>query len=396
MYISNHTFQSTTESSIILSMKAGDIVTVTISDVSRGGAGVARPEKGRTVFVPYTMTGDVVKVRIIELKKKFANAKLVEVIGASPERITPRCQVFGQCGGCQWQHIPYSIQWKIKIAGIQQALKSSKIKISDPIEEFPAEQIWNYRNRIQLRGHKNILGYYAPRSHDIVDINQCEIARSQINAALVKIKTEGEQFNKPYKAEVEVLENNEIRATWNDRHAAAGFRQVNDEQNQKLKRWMTNILVNQQPVFDLYGGSANLSWYLTNQGRQVHCIDLSTPRERPENCPSNLHFYQSEVLPWLKHRITDIKFKRVAEPDSPYTAIIDPPRGGLGEEFDDIVERLETLNVNEIVAVGCKTDSWTRDISRFIYRGWKLQQIAAFDFFPHTIHLESTAYLTRD
>ena len=261
-------------------MKVGETLTLNISDVSRGGAGVARPEQGRTVFVPFTMSGDIVNARIIELKKKFANAELIGIIEASPDRITPKCQVFGQCGGCQWQHIPYAKQWQIKVAGIQQILKSSKIKLTDPIEEIPADQIWNYRNRVQLRGFKNTLGYYAPRSHDIVDINQCEIASPSINTALTRIKTEGEQFKKPYKVEVEVLDNDELRTTWNARHAAAGFRQINDEQNQQLKIWITETLVKEQPVFDLYGGSANLSWDLAAQDRQVHCIDVSTPKER--------------------------------------------------------------------------------------------------------------------
>ena len=377
-------------------MRKGETLTLTITDVSRGGAGVARPEKGRTVFVPYTMAGDIVKARITELKKKFANAELIDIIDASPDRVAARCEVFGRCGGCQWQHIPYAQQWQIKIASIHQALKSSQIKFSGPIKEYPAEQIWNYRNRIQLRGYKDTLGYYAPRSHDIVDLSQCEIANPQINSILETIKTEGKQSGKPYKVEVEVLANEEIRSTWNDRHAAAGFRQVNDEQNQKLKHWIKETLVSQQPILDLYGGSANLSWDLAAQERQVHCIDMSAPVERPENCPSNLQFYQSNVLPWLKQRITDIRFKRIVESDSPYAAIIDPPRGGLGDEFDDIVERLETLNVNEIIAVGCKTDTWVRDVAQFIARGWELQKIAAFDFFPQTIHLESTAYLTRD
>ncbi|MEJ2180203.1 MAG: TRAM domain-containing protein, partial [Gammaproteobacteria bacterium] len=369
---------------------------LTIRDVSMGGAGVAKQDKGRTVFVPYTMAGDIVKARITELKKKFANAALLDIIEASPDRLTPKCQLFAQCGGCQWQHIPYAKQWQIKLAGIHQALKSSQIKLNVPIEEHPADQIWNYRNRIQLRGYKDTLGYYAPRSHDIVDLNQCEIASPQINAALANVRAEGKQFNKPYKVEVEVLANGEIRTIWNDRHAAAGFRQVNDEQNQQLKRWIKETLVAQQPVFDLFGGSANLSWALTEQNRQVHCIDISTPTRRPEHCPSTLEFYQSDVLPWLKQRITDIKFKRLTESDSPCSAIIDPPRGGLGDTFDDIVERLEILNVNEVVAVGCKTDTWARDIARFIARGWELRKVAAFDFFPHTIHLESTAYLTRD
>ena len=109
-------------------MKIGETLTLTIRDVSRGGAGVAKQDKGRTVFVPYTMAGDIIKARITELKKKFANAELLDIIEASPDRLAAKCQVFTQCGGCQWQHIPYAKQWQIKLGGIHQALKSSKIK----------------------------------------------------------------------------------------------------------------------------------------------------------------------------------------------------------------------------------------------------------------------------
>ncbi|WP_455208904.1 class I SAM-dependent RNA methyltransferase [Kaarinaea lacus] len=377
-------------------MKTGEILTLSIIDVSRGGAGVARQQSGRTVFVPYTITGDVIKARIIDLKKKFANAELVEIISPAAGRVTPRCVVFGQCGGCQWQHVPYPQQWQIKLEGIRHTLQASQIKLVSAIEEYPATQIWNYRNRVQLRGDKDRLGYYAPRSHDIVAIEQCHIAHSKINNALSEIKRQGTHYSKPYKVEIEVTTRGELHTFWNEHHAAAGFRQVNDEQNPKLIQWIHHQLTSKHTIFDLYGGSANLSRDFAAQGIKVHCVDLSVPEIPPTDSPASLIFHQADVLPWLKQRITDIKFKRLPEPDATCAAIIDPPRGGLGDDFADIVERLDFFNVKEIVAVGCKTDTWTRDIARFIARGWKLQKVAAFDFFPHTVHVENTAYLARE
>jgi len=377
-------------------MKIGQTVDLTVTDVSRGGAGVARLDTGRTVFIPFTMTGDRVRVRVSEIKKKFANGELIDIIEPAPDRQQAKCTVFGQCGGCQWQHIPYADQWQIKLTGVQQSLKSAKIRIHQAIDEFPAQQIWNYRNRVQLHGEQDKLGYYAPRSHNIIDINQCEIASPQINAMLSSIRNEGRLSGKPYKVELEVLPGGEVRSIWNQPHGAAGFRQINDEQNNNLKKWIRQSLVAQQPVYDLYGGSGNLTWDLAAQGRKVNCIDLSVPEHRPENCPSGMEFYQSDILPWLKQYITDIKFKRIAAPDSPHSAVIDPPRGGLGDAFDDIIERLEFLRVNEIVAVGCKTDSWVRDLNHFTKRGWKIHGIAAFDFFPHTTHVETTALLRKN
>jgi tRNA/tmRNA/rRNA uracil-C5-methylase (TrmA/RlmC/RlmD family) len=377
-------------------MKIAETMKLTIADVSRGGAGVARLDSGRAVFVPYTMTGDVVLARIIELKKKFANAELIEILEPAPDRLPARCAVFAQCGGCQWQHIPYTQQWDIKLTGVQQALRANNIKFKGAIDDYPAGQIWHYRNRIQLRGDKNALGYYAARSHDIVAIERCEIAKPEINNALGEIKSEAQQFTKPYKVEIEVTANGELHTYWNARHAAAGFRQVNDEQNAKLKHWIGQQLVSRQPIFDLYGGSGNLSRDFAAQGIQVHCVDLSAPETAQADSPPALELHRADVLPWLKQRITDIKFQRLPGPAPACTVIIDPPRGGLGDDFDAIVERLEFFNAREIVAVGCKTDSWARDIARFIARGWHLRKVAAFDFFPHTTHLETTAYLNRD
>ncbi|MDX1811941.1 MAG: TRAM domain-containing protein, partial [Gammaproteobacteria bacterium] len=324
-------------------------MTLSITDVSRGGAGVARLENGRAVFVPYTMTGDVVLAKIIEIKKKFANAELLEIIEPAPDRVPPRCTVFMQCGGCQWQHIPYAQQWGIKLAGVQQALKSNSIKFSKPIEAYPAEQIWQYRNRVQLRGNKNVLGYYAARSHDIVAIERCEVAKAEINNALSRIKNEAQKFAKPYKVEIEVTTEGKLCTFWNVPHAAAGFRQVNDEQNSRLKHWIDRQLTSRQSIFDLYGGSGNLSLNFAAQGIKVHCVDLSTPDIPPPDLPVSLEFHRADVLPWLKQRITDIKFKRLPEPEPAISIIIDPPRGGLGDDFDDIAERLEFFNANELI-----------------------------------------------
>ena len=374
-------------------MNIGETVTLTIIDVSRAGPGVAKHCSGKTVFVAFTMPGDTVEAKITDVKRRFAQADCIRFIEQSTQRASPRCRAFTQCGGCQWQHIPYPLQWQFKLAGISQVLKTSKIHFVGDIAQFPAHQCWNYRNRVQLHGFKNQLGFFAARSHDIVSIEQCEIAAQPINAILAQLKLQGQSYTQPYKVEVELTTEQELRAVWNSHHAAAGFRQINDEQNQVLKQWIANRLSRQQPIYDLYGGCANLSLALAGQGLEVHCVDTSVPVVKSHNLPSTLQFHNSEVLPWLKQRITDIKFKRIAEPRQSFTAIIDPPRGGLGEEFDAIVERLEQLKVNEIVTVGCKTDTWARDLTRLLQRGWTLQHIGAFDFFPHTVHVETTAHL---
>ncbi len=78
----------------------GQLITVTIHDLAFGGEGVGRVGE-LVVFVPFVIPGEVVEAEVTEVKKKFARARLVRVVTASPERVEPRCKYFGQCGGCQ-------------------------------------------------------------------------------------------------------------------------------------------------------------------------------------------------------------------------------------------------------------------------------------------------------
>ena len=84
-----------------------DKVTLDISDIAHGGAGIGRASRGRTIFVPLTMPGEKVRAQIMSQKNKYAQAALVQVLKPSPERVEPRCQHFGVCGGCHFQHMSY-------------------------------------------------------------------------------------------------------------------------------------------------------------------------------------------------------------------------------------------------------------------------------------------------
>ena len=360
------------------------ILELEIIDLARGGAGVAKEPSGRVVFIPFTAPGDRVQVRVLEEKKHYAHGELIEVLKPSEMRQEAPCKVFTQCGGCQWQHIPYEFQWKTKFNGVQQALAKLKVPVLnwDPL---PAEKIWEYRNRIQLRGEAGSLGFYQAGSNVLVPVDRCEIARPELNAAFPKLREEAKVLRGLYKVEVEVLPTGEIHKSWNSRHAAAGFRQVHDAQNEKLKAWVGAAIKPGRTLLDLFGGSGNLSLPLSDRMTEIHCVDLSSPEEKSR---PRYTFHHSATLPWLlRYSKKTARFAKGA------SAILDPPREGLGADFAAIAEALQKLGVDEIVAVGCDTDSWARDVSRFTQRGWKIQRAAALDLFPQTSHVEAIAQL---
>lgn len=360
-----------------------------ITDLARGGAGVARGPDGRVVFVPFTAPGDLVRVMITEQNRRYSQAEVVEVLRPSPQRQSPPCAVFSICGGCTWQHLPYALQWQTKAGGVLHALDRVGVARPTQFREIPATQIWEYRNRIQLRGQGDRIGFYARRSNDLVPIQRCEIARPELNAQIDRLREQGAKLPRPYKAEVEVLENGEIREAWNASHASGGFRQVHDEQNQRLRDWVADQISASRWVLDLFGGDGNLSRGLRERVSAVDCVDFSVPSAPPE---ANYRFHRSKVLSWLLREVQ----KPTRERSGPGIAILDPPREGLGGDGVAIMAALEQLGVREALAIGCDPDAWAHDVSRWIKRGWRLREAGVLDFFPQTPHIESLAVLVRE
>src|SRR5437764_765521 len=86
---------------------------VAIEDIAFGGEGVARVDEF-VLFVPFVLIGEEVEVEVTEVKKRFARARLLRILKASPQRVAPGCRYFGDCGGCQYQHIEYGTQLELK------------------------------------------------------------------------------------------------------------------------------------------------------------------------------------------------------------------------------------------------------------------------------------------
>src|SRR5438445_6451629 len=92
----------------------GDVVELRIDALAAGGDGVGRTADGRVVFVPLTAPGDRVRARTVALHPRYAHAALEEILEPSPARVAPACSVFGECGGCSWQHVDYAVQCDAK------------------------------------------------------------------------------------------------------------------------------------------------------------------------------------------------------------------------------------------------------------------------------------------
>lgn len=157
-------------------MKKNDILDVSIVDMGCNLEGIAKVD-GVVLFVPYAITGEKLKVQVINTKQRAYIAKILEINEPSPCRVKPKCPYFTKCGGCQVQHIAYEKQLELKTKLVQNAITNiGKLDIVvNPC--VPCENQYHYRNKFAfpLNPETKKIGMFRTNSHNIVDISDCTI-----------------------------------------------------------------------------------------------------------------------------------------------------------------------------------------------------------------------------
>jgi 23S rRNA (uracil1939-C5)-methyltransferase len=182
-------------------IQQGELVTLDIEDISSEGNGIGKVNQ-QVVFVANTVTGDRISSRIIRVKKKHAEGKLEAIQENSKYRIRPRCIVADKCGGCQWQHIDYEYQLKVKENQVKETLTRIGGFSDFAVETILSDDDLGYRNRVNypLGVSENgtmKAGYYRQGSHQIVNINQCPIQDDRLNPLLAEIKQDLQKLKIP-------------------------------------------------------------------------------------------------------------------------------------------------------------------------------------------------------
>ena len=164
-----------------MELKKDSLITLKIETLAYGGRGIGKWE-GIVTFVPHTVPGDTVQARITKNKGNYIEAELVEVVTPSPVRVTPPCKVFGPCGGCVWQCLPYETQLAYK-----EELSRSVVEHLARQHEFthhpiiPSPVIWRYRNKMDYtfgadENGRPILGFHKKGSFtEVIDIETCHL-----------------------------------------------------------------------------------------------------------------------------------------------------------------------------------------------------------------------------
>lgn len=362
----------------------GEELEVTIEKLVWGGAGLARTERG-VIFVDFAAPGDVLRVKIDDVAKDYARARIQEILKPSVDRIEPKCPVFGRCGGCDWQHLTTEKQLQTKIELLRESLERH-VDYRGSIEAVPSPKAWNYRNRIQVHLDTNGPYYHAKRSHQPVYMRNCPIAEDEINQQLANLQPL-KSGDRP-QAERLQLSSGQPAQPGIDAPLSFEFAQVNTAQNlqmvDRVLQWSQDVTF--ERFFDLYAGSGNFSFPMSEKYPKARgtAVELN---------PSSIRSAQNEAQrrKWGRQRVeffagsVDAMMPRLPI-DTDSLVILDPPRAGLGKGVADLLSRSEAAS---ILYVSCDPPGLVRDLKRLLQNGkWQIHRLTTFDMFPQTAHLE--------
>jgi 23S rRNA (uracil1939-C5)-methyltransferase len=340
-----------------------------IEEVAFGGAGLGRAN-GKVVFVPFTIDGEVVNVRLHSVRRSYSLGQLETVQQPSQHRITPPCPFFQNCGGCDYQHIAYAHQLTIKQAQIEQALRRIA-KLSDcdvqPIRSSPKP--FGYRNRISVHSDGLHIGFFQKGSREVVDISHCLLASEPVNAKLHAFRAARPAA--------------ETHATLRENEGVTTFSQTNDEVAQLLAGFVQNQV--KGPVLvDGYCGSGFFAHQLAAVVDKVIGIDWNQPAiQRAQQTAAANETYLCGDLNEL--------LDQVLLSESPDTVILDPSATGLAAE---VVAVLTHRVPSTLIYVSCNPATFARDLQRLSDR-FRIRAIQPFDMFPQTAEIEVVGVLEK-
>ena len=177
-----------------MDFKKNDVVTVTIEDMGTDGEGIGKVE-GFTLFIKDALIGDVVEAKLMKVKKSYGYARLINIVTPSPDRVSPKCPVYRQCGGCQIQAMDYQAQLKFKerkVKGNLERIGGFEGISLEPI--IGMEDPYHYRNKAQFpvgtdKTGEIVTGFYAGRTHNIIPNRKCYLG-SEINETILEVVLE--------------------------------------------------------------------------------------------------------------------------------------------------------------------------------------------------------------
>jgi 23S rRNA (uracil1939-C5)-methyltransferase len=434
--------------------RRGEQVEVEVESLAFGGRGVARLE-GQVVFVVGALPGDRVRAEITKTKRRFAEARAVELLRPSAERVAESCVHDGEpCPGAPWQGLPYERQLEEKSRQVEEALRRIGDLDGFELEAIePAVERWRYRNKLEYsfgeRDGETTLGFHARGRWDlVVDVEDCKLASERGNAARKEVREWARREAVPAcdaRARRGVLRNLVVREGWRtgqiqtrlvtsatrfpkppvDLHTAiegnsggtdgptgvlgeerlreelcglrlemshGAFFQTNTEMAERLYAVAGEYA-------GLSGGERVFDLYcgigtigLTMAARAGEVWGLEIVPEAIADAERNAEANGIGNARFMAASARIGVRPLIEKAGKPDVVVIDPPRAGLSQK---IVRRVLECEAKRVVYVSCNPTTLAPNAAQMVEAGYELKRVRPVDMFPQTPHIECVALLEK-
>ncbi len=434
--------------------RRGEQLEVEIDSLAFGGRGVARHE-GLVVFVAGALPGDRVRAEITKAKKRFAEARTVELLRGADGRLADVCVHEGEpCPGAPWQGLPYEQQLTQKREQVDEALRRIGGLDGFELEEIePAIEQWRYRNKLEYsfgeRDGEPILGFHARGRWDlIVDVEDCHLASERGNAARNAVREWARLEAIPAyegRSREGVLRNLAVREGWRTGQiqtrlitSAARFPKPPVDLHTVIEGdsggtdGPTGVLGEERLCEELGGLRLEMShgaFFQTNteMAESLYAIAAEyaglTGSERVFDLYCGIgtigltmakragEVWGLEIVPEAiadaernaaQNKIENARFLAgsartgmrplIEQAGKPDVVIVDPPRAGLSQK---IVRRLIECEAKRVVYVSCNPTTLAPNAAQLVEAGYTLRRVKPVDMFPQTPHIECVALLEK-
>lgn len=398
-------------------------LTLQLTSMANGGSAMGRDESGRAVFVPFTIPGEQVRVRITSEKKSYAQGELLELLSPSPDRVEPQCPHFTVCGGCHFQHIAYEAQLKLKQEVVQDQLsRIGGFREANVMPTLANPTPWAYRHDISLSPtEEGGLGFWSPSVGKVIPIERCPIIHPQLTSLWQDLDMELPGLRKmtlrvgddeallaameiddvePPELEVDfpisvaiILPDRTAASLIGDNHLIQSVRgsdfrvspgcffQPSPAAAELLIDTLVRFaaLSGAETVVELYSGVGMLTRFLADGAAQL--IGIEANADAIEDASVNLADFDNISL--YQGWVEDVLPMLDAKPD---LMVINPPDDGLSVEARKSVIEMAPAR---LIYVSSDAATVSRDGKQLARVGYQLKALQPIDMTPHNFQIDT-------
>jgi 23S rRNA (uracil1939-C5)-methyltransferase len=424
-----------------------------VVDLSHEAQGIAKLD-GRAIFIDGALPGETVEVQLLQKRKGVQEAKLVQIVKPSPDRVDPKCAHYAMCGGCAEQHLSTDKQLEFKQQQLLENMaRIGKVEVPQVLPPLQAD-VWHYRRRARLGARwvaqkgRTLVGFRERNDNKLADIRNCEVLREPLSSLIepmslmlgsLSVRDKVPQVEAAVadnvtalviriladltEADLEILHAFRVQhgvQIYLQREGYDSIKPLHAESVQPLLYGLPDFKVEFEFLpndFIQVNGALNQQMVaqalrLLEVDKNDEVLDLfcglgnfSLPLAQQAKQVLGIEG-EASLVERARQNITNVEFMVAnlfeEHKDSPFAkrkfnkVLLDPPRAGAREILPVIAQCIPKGGAQRVVYISCHPGSLARDTDILVHEhGYKLLSAGVLDMFPHTAHVESVAVFER-